>query len=235
MSATYRQSSRSSPVLRERDPQNLLLARQNRIRVEGEIIRDISLQSAGLLSGKIGGPSVYPVLPPGIAELSYAGNFKWNTSSGEDLYRRGMYTFFKRTAPHPNLITFDCPDANLTCVERNNSNTPLQALVTLNNAAFAEAARGLATRSLQAGEELSDSERIARAFGWCLMRVPKTDELSELLALLAVSRSWYAEHPQDAQQIVDNSHVTSITTEETAAWIATLRILLNLDEFITRE
>ncbi len=136
MSATYRQSSQQSPSLKEIDPQNLWWARQNRLRVEGEIIRDLSLDAAGLLSRKIGGPSVYPLLPTGIAELSYAGNFKWNTSSGEDLYRRGMYTFFKRTSPHPNLITFDCPDANLTCVDRNSSNTPLQALVTLNNASL---------------------------------------------------------------------------------------------------
>src|SRR6185437_3611092 len=118
MSATYRQASRHRAELIEADPQNLWLARQNRLRAEGEIVRDISLDAAGLLSRKIGGPSVFPPLPPGIAELSYAGNFKWTASTGADRYRRGMYTFFKRTAPHPNLTTFDCPDANLTCVER---------------------------------------------------------------------------------------------------------------------
>ena len=146
MSATYRQSPRVTDQLLEIDPQNRWLARQNRLRVEGEIIRDISLSSAGILSDAIGGPSVYPALPPGIAELSYAGNFKWDLSKEADRYRRGMYTFFKRTSPHPNLITFDCPDANLTCVDRNRSNTPLQALVVLNNESFAEAARRLARR-----------------------------------------------------------------------------------------
>ncbi len=103
MSATYRQSSEYRTDLMEVDPQNRFLARQNRLRVEGEIVRDISLESRGLLSRKVGGPSVYPLLPRGIAELSYAGNFKWELSDGADRYRRGMYTFFKRTAPHPNL------------------------------------------------------------------------------------------------------------------------------------
>lgn len=235
MSATYCQSAKLSPELRERDPQNLLWSRQNRLRVEGEIVRDLSLDAAGLLSRKVGGPSVYPLLPPGIAELSYAGNFKWNTSAGEDLYRRGMYTFFKRTSPHPNLITFDCPDANLTCVDRNSSNTPLQALVTLNNASFAEAARGLAVRVLKHGLKVNDSERVELAFRWCLLRDPSDRERDELLDMLAASRAWYREHESDAKKIVNEGHVTSVATEETAAWIATMRVLLNLDEFITRE
>lgn len=235
MSATYRQSSQLTPELRELDPQNQLLARQNRLRVEGEVIRDVSLDAAGLLSRKIGGPSVYPLLPPGIAELSYAGNFKWNTSSGEDLYRRGMYTFFKRTSPHPNLITFDCPDANLTCVDRNSSNTPLQALVTLNNASFAEAARGLAQRALTEGTSVSDAEKLRLAFRWCLAREPRDNELGQLIDMLSASRGWYIEHGEDAKKLVDKGHVTSVTTEETAAWIATMRVLINLDEFITRE
>ena len=235
MSATYRQSSQIPAELRQRDPQNLLWARQNRLRVEGEIIRDLSLDAAGLLSRKIGGPSVYPLLPPGIAELSYAGNFKWNTSTGEDLYRRGMYTFFKRTSPHPNLITFDCPDANLTCVDRNSSNTPLQALVTLNNASFAEAARGLARRALTEGKSLSDAEKINLAFRWCLSREASESERGQVLDLLSASRSWYGTHSDDAKKLVDKGHVTSVATEETAAWIATMRVLINLDEFITRE
>ena len=235
MSATYRQSSQVRPEWNEIDPQNVWLARQNRVRVEGEIIRDVSLAAAGMLCRKIGGPSVYPVLPPGIAELSYAGNFKWNTSTGEDRYRRGMYTFFKRTAPHPNLITFDCPDANLTCVDRNSSNTPLQALVLLNNASFTEAARGLAGRALREGSELDDAGRLALAFRWCMTRRPTSIELGQLVDLLASSRQWYREQPADARQLVAQAHVTSVSDEETAAWIATMRVLVNLDEFITRE
>jgi hypothetical protein len=112
--------------------------------VEGEVVRDLYLAASGLLSEKLGGPSVYPPMPPDVAALSYANNFTWKTSEGADRYRRGMYTFFKRTAPHPELMTFDCPDANLTNVRRTVSNTPLQALTTLNAEAFTEAAQALA-------------------------------------------------------------------------------------------
>ena len=113
------------PEMLEIDPENRLLYRQNRLRMEAEIIRDMYLAVGGLLSPKVGGPSVFPPLPEGVAKLSYASNFSWNTSEGQDRYRRGMYTFFKRTAPHPNLTTFDCPDANTTSVHRTkNAITP---------------------------------------------------------------------------------------------------------------
>ncbi len=235
MSATYRQSSKIQASAQETDPQNMWLSRQNRLRVEGEIVRDISLDAAGLLSRKVGGPSVYPSLPPGIAELSYAGNFKWTTSTGDDKYRRGMYTFFKRTAPHPNLITFDCPDANLACVSRNSSNTPLQALVALNNASFAEAARGLANRALKDTTLTNDSERIVRAFRWCMGRVPTDFERGELLNMLSSSRAWYSAHTDEASKLIEEFKIDNLPTDEHAAWIATTRVLLNLDEFITRE
>jgi hypothetical protein len=234
MSATYRQASDYRQEVQERDPQNLWLARQNRWRTEGEVLGDISLDAAGLLSRKIGGPSVYPPLPPGIAELSYAGNFKWNESNGADRYRRGMYTFFKRTAPHPNLTLFDCPDANLTCIERRTSNTPLQALATLNNASFAESAQALSRRVLEA-HAADDAGRLTLAFRQCLARPPREAELRELQTLLAASRAWYREHSDAAKPLV-GGHITSgVSTEEQAAWVATLRILLNLDEFVTRE
>jgi hypothetical protein len=233
-SATYRQSSRHRPELKDLDPQNTLLARQNRLRVEAEIVRDLNLDVAGLLSKKIGGPSVYPPLPPGITDLSYAGNFKWPTSTGEDRYRRGMYTFFKRTAPHPNLMTFDCPDANLTCVERRASNTPLQALVTLNNETFVEAAQAFARRMLTATPS-DDAARLTFGFRLCVARVPSNRELQELSDLLSASREFYQAHPADAQKLVGHSTINGSTPDETAAWIVTARILLNLDEFITRE
>jgi hypothetical protein len=114
------------------------------LRVEAEIVRDLYLAASGLLARKIGGPSVYPPLPPEVAAISYANNFKWKASVGEDLYRRGLYTFFKRTAPYPDLMVFDCPDANVTAIRRSASNTPLQALTTLNGETFIEAARALA-------------------------------------------------------------------------------------------
>ncbi len=235
MSATYRQSSEYRTDLMEVDPQNRFLARQNRLRVEGEIVRDISLDVAGLLSRKVGGPSVYPLLPPGIAELSYAGNFKWELSDGADRYRRGMYTFFKRTAPHPNLITFDCPDANLTCVDRGKSNTPLQALIALNNESFAEAARALAARALNLDPTLESPDRLRQVFRWCVARPPTEYEIEELLRLLEESRQWYEAHQEDAKKLVGSTKVEHVSTEKIAAWIATSRILINLDEFITRE
>ena len=234
MSATYQQASVQRPELREADPQNVWLTRQNRLRVEGEIVRDISLHVAGLISKKIGGPSVFPPLPPGIAELSYAGNFKWDDSKGEDRYRRGMYTFFKRTSPHPNLTTFDCPDANLTCSERRASNTPLQALTSLNNEQFIETARAFARRLLTAPAE-NDTVRLTHGFRLCVARPPRSVELNELTALLTAARDWYREHPDAAKSLVGSEGVANTKLEEHASWIATSRILLNLDEFITRE
>ena len=234
MSATYRQSSLFRPELREQDPHNLALARQNRLRVEGEIVRDISLDAAGLLSRRIGGPSVYPPLPPGIAELSYAGNFKWPESKGEDRYRRGMYTFFKRTSPHPNLTTFDCPDANLTCVTRQVSNTPLQALASLNNETFAEAARAFARRLLAVPSN-SDEERIKSAFRICVARPATEREISELINLLDESRAWYENHSVEAKLLTGAGDSTDESVFNQAAWTATARVLLNLDEFLTRE
>ena len=234
MSGTYRQASYHRPELQETDPQNRLLARQNRLRVEAEIIRDISLDVSGLLSHKVGGPSVFPPLPPGIAELSYAGNFNWTESKGEDRYRRGMYTFFKRTSPHPNLIAFDCPDANLTCVERQVSNTPLQALTSLNNDTFAETARAFARRILSLAET-TDEERLATAFRWCVSRSGSASELHELTALLHDSKLWYEAHPDQAIALIGPDGAANVPPAINAAWIATARILLNMDEFITRE
>ncbi len=234
MSATYRQASKHRPELRDMDPQNLLLARQNRIRVEGEIVRDISLDVSGLLSRKMGGPSVYPPLPPGIAELSYAGNFQWADSQGEDRYRRGMYTFFKRTSPHPNLITFDCPDANITCIERQSSNTPLQALTSLNNETFAEAARAFARRLLST-DSADDATRLAYAMRLCVARTIMPEEHVQLQALLDDSKTWYAAHPDQAGQLIGKETVSGVPSETAAAWISVARVLLNLDEFITRE
>ena len=236
-SATYRQSSAVRPELIEVDPQNLLLARQNRTRVEAEIIRDLSLSVSGLLSSKIGGPSVFPPLPPGVAELSYAGNFKWATSKGEDRYRRGMYTFFKRTSPHPNLTLFDCPDSNLTCVSRNSSNTPLQALTLLNNEIFVEAAREFGHRIRK--YDGSDRVRLTQAFRLCVSRQPTVPELDQFQEMLNASRKWY-EANKDAALALRAAGTKSEAAKngaddvEAAAWVATCRIMLNMDEFITR-
>ncbi|NQV25039.1 MAG: DUF1553 domain-containing protein [Rhodopirellula sp.] len=236
-SAAYRQSSAVRPELIDVDPQNTLLARQNRIRVEAEIVRDLSLSVSGLLSAKIGGPSVFPPLPPGVAELSYANNFKWATSKGEDRYRRGLYTFFKRTSPHPNLTLFDCPDSNLTCVSRNASNTPLQALTLLNNEIFVEAAREFGHRVLT--HKGTDDDRLSQAFCLCVSRQPTTAELDEFREMLNASRKWYEAHEAVAVALVGTitekkPDSTAASPVEAAAWIATCRIMLNMDEFITR-
>ena len=253
MSATYRQSSAQFSVLssqktehsrspeeiariQEIDPKNYLLWRQNRLRVEGEIVRDLYLGASGLLSAKVGGPSVYPPIPEGIDALSYAGNFKWTTSKGEDRYRRGMYTFFKRTAPHPDLTTFDCPDANTTNVRRTVSNTPLQALTTLNAEAFSEAAQALAKRVLSEASLKDDKSRLAQAFRYCVTRVPTAGELASLQKLLDESRYTYQNGPADEAKAAFGTHgVANIAAAENAAWVAVSRIVLNLDELITRE
>ena len=177
---------------------------------------------------------MFPSLPHGVAELSYAGNFKWTLSEGADRYRRGMYTFFKRTSPHPNLITFDCPDANLTCVDRSRSNTPLQALIALNNDSFAEAARGLAKRALDLKCE-NAAERVETAFRFCVARPPNEFEKQQLLALLEYSQDWYVDHLEEAKSLAVGASVGDRVPAEVAAWVAAARILINLDEFITRE
>lgn len=233
MSSTYRQSAAHRPELVEIDPLNTLLARQNRLRVEAELVRDLTLSVSGLLSTKIGGPSVFPPLPPGITDLSYANNFKWATSAGEDRYRRAMYTFFKRTAPHPNLTTFDCPDANTASVKRQTSNTPLQALVLLNNESFVDAAQAFGQRVLKL-PAASDLERLQYGFRLCVARSLSDTEAAQFQSLLARSRSWYREHPDQAQSLASKHPVAGLSAEEVAAWIATCRVLLNLDEFITR-
>ena len=233
-SATYRQASAHRPALAQIDPLNRLLARQNRVRVQGEIVRDLHLAASGLLTDQIGGPSVFPPMPADVAALSYANNFKWAESKGEDRYRRGMYTFFKRTAPHPDLMTFDCPDANVTMVERHTSNTPLQALTTLNADAFAEASRAMAKRLLMR-DAADDAARLTYAFRLCMARPPGSEERSALLRLLSDARDYYRDHADEAKQLIGDYRVEHIADSETAAWIATARIIMNADEFITRE
>ncbi len=224
-SATYRQSSLHRSEMKEKDPDNKLIHRQNRFRVEAEIIRDLHLAASGLLTGKVGGPSVFPPLPAGVAALSYANNLKWNTSKNADRYRRGMYTFFKRTSPHPNLTAFDCPDSNVTCVKRSRSNTPLAALATLNNSVFAEAAKAMAKRVIR--EKPDDAGRIERCFRLCVARPPTSDEHTAFAELLKSAREYYRSHESEAKTYNGDA--------EASAWATTARIMLNMDEFITRE
>ncbi len=231
---TYRQSSGHRPDLAGRDPKNELIARQNRFRVEAEIVRDLSLAAAGLLSAKVGGPSVFPPIPDGVADVNYNSAFKWKLSQGEDRYRRGMYTYFKRTAPHPSLITFDCPDSNVTTVRRSRSNTPLAALITLNSEPFVEAAQGLARRVLTELPSGDDAARLAHAFRLCLARDPRGAERDRLASLLETSRAWYRDRGEEAGELAGEGLPEGLAVGEAAAWTATVRVLLNLDEFLTR-
>lgn len=240
-SASYRQSSGSRPELEPRDPLNVRLFRQNRFRVESEIVRDLHLAVAGLLAPKIGGPSVFPPMPADLAKLSYANNFTWTNSEGDDRYRRGMYTFFKRTIPHPNLMTFDSPDANVACIQRTVSNTPLQSLTLLNNEVHVESSQALAKRLLSedpsgaANAPQLDAERLATAMRLCVARLPAAEEVAALERVLAASRAYYQDHADDAAKIVGTHTPANVAVAEAAAWTATMRVVLNLDEFLTRE
>lgn len=234
-SATYRQTSWRRPEYDESDPENRLLFRQNRFRVEAEIVRDVYLAASGLLSRKIGGPSVFPPMPEDLAELSYANNFTWKASVGEDRYRRGMYTFFKRTIPHPNLMTFDAPDANLPCVQRTVSNTPLQSLLLLNNEVHLEAAQALARWLLEQGAAFSDEQKLTLVWRRCLTRPPQPGEVHALEKLLASARQYYADQEKDAQALVGKYAPPSDAVGEQAAWTIVARTILNVDEMITRE
>jgi hypothetical protein len=235
MSDTYKQSTKRRKKPAQIDPDNKLFHRQNRFRTDGEIIRDLFLSISGLLKHKIGGPSVFPPIPEGVAEQSFAGSFKWKTSNGDDRYRRGMYTFFKRTAPEPNLITFDCPNANVTIAKRNNSNTPIMALATLGNEVFHESAQAFAKRILSDKSCNDDQDRIKSSFILCVARNPSPQEINEIIKLLQKGRSYYAVNSEEAKKMVGSYSCEMINDNETASWITVTRILLNLDETINRE
>jgi hypothetical protein len=226
-SQTYRQSSRHRPELNAYDPDNSLLHRQNRKRVEAEIIRDLHLSVSGLLAHRIGGSSVFPPIPPDVAAQSFANNFQWKVSKGPDRYRRGMYTFFKRTAPAPNLMTFDCPDSNTSVTRRNISNTPLMALTTLQNEVFHEAAQALARRIKSNSDLDTDHKRVDQLFLLSLSRRPSPSERDIVVRLLTDNRTHYRSHPEDTRKLCREDDF------DLAAWTATVRIITNLDEFIT--
>ena len=238
-SATYQQSSRVTPELLERDFSNRLLARGPRFRVDAEIVQDIALQAAGLLSPKVGGPSVFPPLPDGVMQFSF-GPIPWNVSEGDDRYRRAMYTFWKRSVPYPVMSVFDAPAAEQSCVRRTRSNTPLQALTTLNEPTFNNAARWLAWRALHEGGP-TDKARASHAFRLCVARKPEPKELQSLLKLLESSLKEFAAQPKDAvtYAFADPKNPaplpSGVTSVQLAAWTAVSRAILNLDETFTKE
>jgi mono/diheme cytochrome c family protein len=234
-SATYRQASRFRPDLADVDPNNVWLARQSRMRLEAEVLRDVFLASSGLLVPRIGGPSVHPAQPSGISELTYAGSAKWVESKGADRFRRGMYTWFQRTSPYPMLMTFDAPDSNSCCVRRERSDTPLQALTLLNDAVFVECAHALGRRIMQETGCAGTPERIQYAFRLCLARDPSGEELSILTRSYETLLKQFEANPEAAAKLAGTAKSNGPNQAETAAWVAIGRTLLNLDEFVTRE
>jgi hypothetical protein len=240
-SATYRQSSAARPDLEMIDPRNRLLARQARLRLEAEVVRDAALTASGLLDRRVGGPSVFPPQPEGVYEFTQIRR-KWVPSEGPDRYRRGLYTYVWRAAPHPALGAFDAPDAGTTCTRRNRSNTPLQSLTLLNDAGFAEYAYGLAARVLRDGET-SEGGQVRRAFRLCLGREPDAPEAERLAAFLSKQQAHFAAHADEATRLLRGggpagkqlAEVANVFSDRKAALVLLTRVLLNLDEFITRE
>lgn len=236
MSGTYRQSSAPRPELSERDPNNRLLARQNRYRFEAEVVRDHALAVSGLLSQTIGGPSVKPYQPAGYWVALNFPTREWQNDQGEGLYRRGLYTHWQRSFLHPSLLAFDAPTREECVVDRPRSNLPQQALTLLNDPTYVEAARALAERIQQEGGA-DDSSRIAWALETVVQRSPTHDEASALLEFHRRQRERFERHRDQADQFL---HIGSrplppdTDTAQLAAWTATARVLLNLHETITR-
>ncbi|MBM3797649.1 MAG: DUF1549 domain-containing protein [Acidobacteria bacterium] len=240
-SNTYRQSSAVTPEALAKDPYNRMLARGARLRVEGEIVRDITLAASGLLSPRIGGPNVYPPAPDFLFQppTSY-GPKQWHEEHGEDRYRRALYTHRYRSVPYPMLQNFDTPNGDASCVRRTRSNTPLQALTSLNEPLFMEAARALARKTVTEGGT-SEAAQLDFAFRRVVARAPSAAEKSELLALLekqtqrfgaSVDKAWEMAAPNSWERLPLPPRAT---IGQLAAWTTVSRVLLNLDEAITKE
>jgi hypothetical protein len=236
-SAAYRQSSVVAAEALRLDPSNRLLARAPRFRVDAEIVRDIALSASGLLSHRIGGPSVYPPLPGFLVvpPASY-GPKVWKESTGPDRYRRALYTFRFRSVPYPALQAFDAPNGDFACVKRPRSNTPLQALTALNEPIFVECARGLAGRALEARRG-ADEAGLTAAFRLCVGRKPEKVEQDILKDLLARERRRFALADAKPGDLLAGGPAlpADVAPAEAAAWVALARVLLNLDETMTRE
>ena len=225
-SATYQQSSRMTPDLFRRDPENRLLARGSRVRVDAETVRDLMLKSSGLLSAKLGGPSVYPPQPASVTALAY-GNMKWPVSKGEDRYRRSLYTFSKRTAPFAAYTVFDGPTGENCVPRRNRSNTPLQALTLLNDEMFLEMSRAIGAAATDRGSDRKTAEWVFRQL---LTRPPTDHELAAILRFQTRQLKRLEAGELDASKIGGTK-----STAKQASWTMVARSLMNLDEVITRQ
>ncbi|GIV08846.1 MAG: hypothetical protein KatS3mg019_0937 [Fimbriimonadales bacterium] len=226
-SATYRQSARATPDLLQRDPENALYARAPRYRLEAELIRDNALAIGGLLSRKIGGPSVFPYQPEGVWDIPFNAD-RWVMSAGEDRYRRGIYTFWRRSAPYPAFVAFDANSREVCTVSRPRTNTPLQALALMNDLTYIDAARGLAKRMQQQARGAL-TRGIAYGFRCCTARPPQADELARLTQLYQRMLERYRASPEATRQLVGADN------PELAAWTMVAHVMLNLDETLTKE
>ncbi len=240
LSATYRQDSAASKELIARDPENRLLARGPRFRLPAEIIRDQALEVSGLLKNRLGGPSVYPLQPADlykgiVVAADYPGT-KYLQSTGDDLYRRSLYTFWKRTVPHPTMAVFDAPDREFCIVRRSTTNTPLQALTLLNDPIYMEASRKLAERSILQGGATPDA-RLTFAFRLAAGRAPDGEEMRILRKTLDQMLAAYRGDEKGAEALIAAGPAprdTSIPAAELAAYTAVANLILNMDEVITK-
>lgn len=228
MSATYRQQSKATPALLANDPFNKLLARGPRVRLSAEAVHDQALAVSGVLSHKLYGPSVMPVQPDGIWQSPYDGD-SWQQSTGEDLHRRALYTYWKRTAPYPSMVTFDSPSREFCQLRRLRTNTPLQALVTLNDPVYVEAAQHLASYMLAHGK--SPDNQIQAGYRQLMLRGISPKKLLVLTRLYRNTEQYYRQKPDEARKLLDCMNVTP----QRAALTVTANTMLNLDEVITKE
>ena len=233
-SAAYRQTSRATPELVARDPENRLVACGPRVRLSAEVIRDQTLAAAGLLSRKKGGPSVHPPQPNVGLSAAFGGGIDWKTSDGEDRYRRALYTTWRRSNPYPSMATFDAPSREVCTVRRPRTNTPLQALVTLNDPVYVEAAQALARRMVREGGS-TDPERAGRGFRLVLARQPSAAETDRLVRLHDQALAGFKKDPDDAKKMATDPlgpvpADLAIGIDDLAAWTVVANVILNLDE-----
>jgi hypothetical protein len=237
-SATYRQSSDARKDLSETDPRNILLARQERLRVEAEIVRDASLCASGLLDARIGGPSVRPPQPDGVYAFTQVKK-NWMAASGGDRFRRALYTVFYRSAPYPLFTTFDAPDFQTVCTRRPRSNTPLQSLTMANDPAFLEIAQGLAlrlVRDVPGDFSRALDARLRRAFVLCYSREPGAAEFATIRGYAERQLRGFTSEPAGTAVLVNEElKKAGLNEAQSAALVAVARVLFNTDNFITRE
>jgi hypothetical protein len=239
MSAAYRQSSKVTPALLEKDPDNRLLARGPRFRLGGEVVRDQALTIAGLLVPKVGGPSVKPYMPDGVwDDTSKYGDLRgYKADSGEGLYRRSFYTIWKRTAAPPTMLMFDAPSREVCTVKRSRTNTPLQALSLLNEVTFVEAARGLAQQMMTSGGTTPE-QRIAYGYQRATAHAIDADSLKKLINGYQARLAAFNAKPDDAKALLAQGMLKAddkLNPAELAAYTTTASVLLNLDRVVTRD